>query len=266
MATVDEKMTAIAGAIRDKTGGTEPLTLDDMAIGVDEVYNKGGEEGYNSGIAEGKKAQYDEFWDTYQVNGTRTTYSGMFGWGWNDAIFNPKYCIKPTNGSSMFAFSDITKKITAEMFDGSLNTNYYRMFQQSDITEVEVLDLSSATNTGDIFRDSYCHTIDKLIFNTEGNTVIASDIFGNTSRLKNINSVEGLIAGYNLSFPKSPLTVESIKNIILALKDYAGTDSEYAYTLTLKSTTWTALDAEGATAPGGITWRDYITALGWNMA
>lgn len=50
MATVNEKMTAIADNIRDKTGRTNALTLDDMASGVNEVY----EAGQNSMIDESK--------------------------------------------------------------------------------------------------------------------------------------------------------------------------------------------------------------------
>lgn len=42
--SVNEKMTAIADAIRDKTGGTEPLGLDDMAVGVGDVYEAGKQE------------------------------------------------------------------------------------------------------------------------------------------------------------------------------------------------------------------------------
>ena len=34
MSTIYEKMTAVADAIREKTGGTEPLTLDDMAVEI----------------------------------------------------------------------------------------------------------------------------------------------------------------------------------------------------------------------------------------
>lgn len=35
--SVHEKMTAIANAIRRKTGGTEPLTLDQMATEIDGI-------------------------------------------------------------------------------------------------------------------------------------------------------------------------------------------------------------------------------------
>lgn len=42
--SVHEKMTAIADAIRDKTGGTDALTLDDMAENVPKVYEAGKQE------------------------------------------------------------------------------------------------------------------------------------------------------------------------------------------------------------------------------
>ena len=45
--SVQEKMTAIADAIRAKTGGTAPLTLDGMALGVPAVYEKGVEAAEN---------------------------------------------------------------------------------------------------------------------------------------------------------------------------------------------------------------------------
>ena len=46
--SVNEKMTAIADAIRSKIGGTEPLTLDGMANGVPAVYEKGVEAAKNA--------------------------------------------------------------------------------------------------------------------------------------------------------------------------------------------------------------------------
>ena len=85
MATVKEKMTAIADAIRAKTGGTEPLTLDGMAEDIPKVYNAG------------KQAQYDEFWDDFQQNGEQRKYMRAFqGSCWTDKTFNPKYDIIST--------------------------------------------------------------------------------------------------------------------------------------------------------------------------
>ena len=51
MATFNEKMTAIADAIRAKTGGEESLTLDEIATGIGEVYATGVEEGKASSSA-----------------------------------------------------------------------------------------------------------------------------------------------------------------------------------------------------------------------
>lgn len=41
MATFNEKMTAIADEIRNKTEGTEKLTLDDIKESIPQVYEKG---------------------------------------------------------------------------------------------------------------------------------------------------------------------------------------------------------------------------------
>ena len=86
MATVNEKMTAIADSIRAKTGGTELLNLDQMASAVGEVYEAGKRDGaasggdttaaYNEGFEAGKQAEYDAFWDGAQKNGTGEVYYG----------------------------------------------------------------------------------------------------------------------------------------------------------------------------------------------
>lgn len=47
MTSVNEKMTAIANAVRGKTGGTEPLTLDGMAAAIAGIQTGGG-----SGVVE----------------------------------------------------------------------------------------------------------------------------------------------------------------------------------------------------------------------
>ena len=57
-------------------------------------------------LIQGKQAQYDEFWDTYQNYGNRTFYQYAFaGRGaWKPKILKPKYDIKLTNAQGMFAF------------------------------------------------------------------------------------------------------------------------------------------------------------------
>ncbi len=103
--SVQEKMTAIADAIRAKTGDTGKLGLDAMAAAVPRVYDGGYTDGYTAGqesqagqyaagFADGKQAENDRFWDVFQQNGNLRNYDCAFGYGgWNDAIYNPKYDI-----------------------------------------------------------------------------------------------------------------------------------------------------------------------------
>lgn len=144
--SVNEKMTAIADAIRDKTGGTEKLGLDAMAAGVGEVYT--------AGIEQGKQAEYDILWDNLQLNGRRTHYAYAFAYtGWNDAIYNPKYPIAPTHGEgigSMFswnaAITDTKVPITAfGKCNGAFN-------QMTGLRRIPKLIFDGATNVSNMFN------------------------------------------------------------------------------------------------------------------
>ena len=116
--SVAEILTALASAIRDYTGITKKLSLDEMIGGVNQTYDTGyglgyelGEnDGYTNGHYDGmeegyyvgKKDAYDEFWDDFQQNGTRTMYNFSFGCGWIPDNFKPKYPMKPTRAYMMF--------------------------------------------------------------------------------------------------------------------------------------------------------------------
>ena len=76
--SVNEKMAAIADAIRDKTGGTAALTLDDMAAEIPKVFYAG------------KKAEYNAFWDVRQNAGKAADYESAF-YNYPDELYNPKY-------------------------------------------------------------------------------------------------------------------------------------------------------------------------------
>ena len=90
--SVNEKMTAIADNIRSKTGKTELLNLDDMASGVNEVYEAG------------KEKEWSDFWDNFQNKGKRVNYHYAFGGeAWNEKTWKPKWDIKPYYAVEMFA-------------------------------------------------------------------------------------------------------------------------------------------------------------------
>lgn len=100
-----------------------------------------------------------------------------------------------------------------------------------------------------------------LDFSSVTNSTAAFTMCGS---LRHIRFVENSIKISVAFSSSSRLDIDSLKSIILGLADYAGTDSEYAYALTLHDTSKVLLEAEGATAPDGGTWLDYIFTKGWN--
>jgi hypothetical protein len=262
--SVNEKMTAIADAIREKTGGTEALSLDGMANGINEVYDKG------------RNDEWSDFWDAFQDYGKRTNYYYAFysesTRAWNDKNFKPKYDIKPTNMSRFMRYSGITNleeilEKQGVVLDTSKATNMMLAF--ADMVYLEVLpsiDVSSATDSNgsaNIFNyDGKLHTIRKL---TVAENINMSNSFISCGSLKNI-IIDGVL-GRNANFSYSPLTVDSVKSIIIHLKNYAGTENAGKYTLTLSDVSKTAMSELGAIPEfNNKTYDAYITDIGWNLA
>ena len=247
----------------------ETATLDTYASKVDEVYSKG----YEAGKAEGGgDSYYDEFWDNYQEYGNRTNYNYAFsGIGWSDVTFDPKYSLYPTLVSAQYMFylstiTDLDKilKDKGLMLDTSKCNDFTAMFYNSTVTRLGVIDCSKAntrTRVSATFRTSTLQSIEKVILPTE-NIACDSTMFGNTTSLTHV-IFEGTIY-QNFTINMSTLDLESAKSIILALENYAGTDKEFSYKITLSAGTWAVLDADGETAPHGGTWRDYVGTLGWD--
>lgn len=187
----------------------------------------------------GKQAEYDRFWDSYQNKGKRIAYIYAFaGAAWTDTTYNPKYPINATgNANSTFAHTNITDtKVDFDMSGGSGN--------------------KSSTFLG----ASYLVTIRKLIVSE---AISLASTFQNCTRLKNI-TIEGTI-GRNTNFQWCDLTLDSLKSVIKALMNYAGTETEFSYKLTLNSASITLLDNESVTIDG-TPWREYINSKCWNIA
>lgn len=231
--SVNAKMTAIADAIRDKTGGSEALTLDDMASGVNEVYEAG------------KLAEQREFWEKFQQGGKRTEYRHAFQSNtFTDDFYNPIYPI--TIGSSdanVFYKTELTDTKVKVFYPNRSSTSIYGIqapancFSESKLVTIRELEISEAIN--------------------------CSGGFAHMAYLENIK-IGGTI-GRAFAIAESPLTAESLKSIITHLKDYSGTDREYTYTVTFKTSAFEALEAEGSTSPNGNTWAEYIDDLKWNL-
>ena len=261
MATVNEKMTAIADNIRSKTGSTEPLTLDGMASGVNDVYDKGHSQGES------------DLWDLIQNNGSRRIYDGFF-MNYSGEYIRPKYKVDPksvlntNNGFVKFATASNVKIIESEYIDFSnlylsseTNAGYRQTFTAcKNLEHIEDIGMQPSYYYFTFSNCSKLHTIDVVRFDEES---LNTSMFAGCVSLRNI-TIEGTIA-CNISFATSKsLTIESLKSIITHLKDFAGTDSEFAHTLTLSSNSKALLEAEGNTSPNGNSWLEYIGDLKWN--
>lgn len=211
-AALDTKLTAIADAIRDNTGGADALTLEGMAKSIPDVYETG------------KKAEHDAFWDVYQQKGTKTDYSVAFaGRGWTDSTFSPKYDIVPSWSYDIFKLCGITdleallRKCNV-VLDFSHSGRISNAFDHAELlTVVPKIDASSTTYVAlsGLFQNCRSlHTIRKLVLKSDGSNTFPS-AFNNCGSLASI-VIEGVI-GANIDFRWSPLSKDSILSVINAL-------------------------------------------------
>lgn len=209
----------------------------------------------------GKKSQYDEFWDAYQQNGTRTNYSGAFaGVAWDTTTLKPKYDIVPAQATQMFRdlklqvnISDYFKNQGIDL-DFSKATSFSEFLIWAQITGLGEVDTRSASNINYAFTYAQkLQAIDLLILKEDGSQTF-NGAFNQCLALRDI-TIQGVI-GNDVVINNSPLlTIESMRSVISALKDYRNTGA--TKTLTLHATTKALLtDADKAT----------ITQKGWTLA
>ena len=228
--TDDTHYKNIANTMRElaNVGNLKPY---EMANAVQKVYTAGQQDGtevgFENGVEQGEQSAYDRFWDDFQQNGERRTYTNAFGGaGWSDATYNPKYPIIATNGCAY-------------------------LFWNSTLTDTKVdIDIGGTAGNGSSRFNNAKNlvTIRKLI--VEENAAFGSCFTGCTA-LENI-TIEGVIGkAFDIS-PATKLTHDSLMSIINHLKD--GVSS---LTLTIGSANLAKLsDAEKAIA----------TEKGWTLA
>lgn len=209
-----------------------------MSIG--EKFELIADEVYEVGISDGKQAEYDAFWDTFQNYGNPTRYHYAFcDSKWNDTNFKPKYDIVLNSKTSNYPF------------DGS------------NITEINV-NIDTRKNNA-WYQIAYGATklkkIQKIILKDDGSQVTQGP-FVDAKQLEYVR-FEGKI-GVTVSMSACPLDLDSAKNVIEHLMDYSGTDKDMTCKITFSGTTKALLEAEGATSPNGNTWLDYVNDKGWN--
>ena len=211
--SVNEKMTAIADAIRDKTGSTEKLGLDAMASGIGEVYAAGYAAGQSAGG--GSQIGYDEFWDSFQKNGNRTDYTRAFMY-WTDKMYQPKYGFTLADMAFVSAQYMYAQSTIVDLSDiylrSSTATNFAYTFEKAaQLKKVGTL-YNSANNSQYTNTFFSCESLESI----ERIKITSSSIFTNTFlKCYSLEKVtfSGNI-GRSISFSdSSKLTAETVEHI-----------------------------------------------------
>lgn len=225
--------------------------------------------GYEEGYTAGQQAEYDRFWDAYQMNGTRVSCQYAFaGVGWKTDNFKPKYSIIPTNGAHMFNnFSgsrngsdidyengiDLDKVFTNRglTLDFHKCTDFTSMFFQAHIRAIGTIDMTACTNASliaGVFNTEFLYTIRNLI---PPNLEMKNTCW--QVRLRDLTIGGTITKNMNLS-RCDKLTDASVQSVIDNLADLTGQTTQ---TLTFHATVGGKLtDAQKAA----------ITAKNWTLA
>lgn len=237
-AVEDTRMTAIANAVRAKTGKTDTMTVDEIPAEVAAVYDKA----------------IDDMWEMIQQGGNRTDYRwAFFNQYTDDKIFKPKYKITPVGGidyifGKTFRNSDSTINLTSDIFDSSQCTYMAQSFYQAAVKYIEVLDVSNVRGNTGLYQTFYSASgknalerIDKFI--------VAADTspFYLTFQLNftlNHCVFEGIIANNGLVVDTCPLDHESLLSVVNCLKDYSADTSGAVWKVKLGATNLAKLTAD----------------------
>ncbi len=187
---------------------------------------------FEAGKKAGRDAEWSEFWDAFQINGTRKNWNYAFqGSHWNDVNFKPKYDItfnqNMNNYTDMFRQSTITdlKKILDKQnvtldTSGCSGSNTFALFNQcSKLTRVPILNASNLPNgVGSLFNGCKAlQYVEKLILSENG-TKFSNTAFQSCNALEEIR-FEGKIASDIHLGDCCSLSKASIESVVNALSD-----------------------------------------------
>lgn len=218
-----------------------------MELDDEEIRQAGYDEGYAAGVAEGgyteedlqakydegKQAEYDRFWDAYQLNGTRQIWQSCFcGAGWNEQTFNPKHKIVVgagvTPASRMFDnfnryggvapldFTELSKKLD---FSQANNATY--TFASANIVNLTV-DFSSLTSMTNTFNRENGGTLDFLTIKVSAKCTSFGGAFSNRTDTTTIIFTDDSVIAASLTFAQCTLlTKASITSVVNVLSTTA---------------------------------------------
>ena len=230
--SVNEKMTAIANAIRKHTLKTDALTLDDMALGVNEVYEAGKQSGGGTDYLQ--YTTLAKFPDLNKFNQSEvvlniplvTDYSGLL----NATVSNTTVEHLTINGADDGAITAAVEAFRAGSKSDSKLThltlncdfskceNFNRIFYDRNALEIidgTPIDFSSATNIMAIIATT---ALKELRVKPESIKVIIR--FSNQSKLSH-DTIASLFDGLATVGTTQTLTLNSTLKILQSQKDSA---------------------------------------------
>lgn len=197
----------------------------------------------------GQKAEHDKFWDVYQENGERKNYQNAFwGEGWNDETFKPKYDIslnatsKEYHNTQTFEYSKITdiNKILNDCGVRIISSGVERLngtFRYATITNLD-LDVSSCVSMLMVFYGmNYLKSLSLRNLRADcafDRVITFCSALENLSITGTIGTGTGGNSSINLQY--SPLTKESLLNVIGCLKDFRETTTTETHSIILGTT------------------------------
>lgn len=205
---------------------------------------------YDMVYAEGKKSEYDAFWDIFQNYGVKTTdgyqYAFMYT-HWNDENFRPKYDLN--GGNFYYAFmqtgiKDIPACLERQgvVLDTSEASSITAMFSNSRCEVIPSIDTRNVSKLINIYYACwYCHTIGTIILRDDGSQEFSNCFYG-ADDIINI-SIQGTIGqnGFDIHWAKN-LSKASILSILSALST---TTNGLTVTLSLTAVNKAFEDHEG---------------------
>lgn len=235
-------------------------------------------------IAENEKKVYDKgaddantrFWNGFTDNRNRLTYTKAFQYTDFSGMTIPNGLVLSNEMvcQSMFInYNGTTLPMGIDMSNVNLNATKtqmasYRMFQGNEFLKY-VHDMNLPAMDYYNFAFAFCYELETIEMIRSNQASDFSNAFEECYKLKNI-TFDGVI-GTDLNFINSPLSKESVYNIILHLADYSesgGSLDDHIITLS-EETTQEVIDDlynNGAVAPNGQPWDEYTYDKGWNFA
>lgn len=235
------------------------MSITDKLITISENEHKV----YDSGYSKGQLIELENLWTRITANNTRSNFEYAFArTDYSDVVFTQPI-VPRTNVSNMFYYY-LGAKVPGNIDLSKISTTatHGAIFARSSLEEIYDLKIPPISYSNTYLSCTKLKKIAKIRVNE--NTAFSSAFSGCTA-LEEV-TFEGQI-GKSISFNNcSSLTLSTLKHIISTLVDYAGTDKEFDYTITLNSSSVSILEQEGSTSPNGNTWRQYAVDKGWNIS